>query len=59
MKVPIPKWSNKVDISIPDDRQKPTFVARLNLEKLGWTTNFKRHLGIVRNMYVKMDKEPH
>lgn len=48
--VKLPRWSNKVDIKIPG--VDLTFMT-INLECLGWTTNFKRHLGIIREMFIK------
>jgi hypothetical protein len=50
-KQPAPKWSSRVRIyeQSPDSKR---MIATLNLEKLDWLANIRRHCGLISEIYV-------
>ncbi|MCJ1470615.1 hypothetical protein MMC07_009261 [Pseudocyphellaria aurata] len=49
--LPVPSWGNYIDIPV-DGEDKKRLAVRLNLSKLSWTTNIKRHCGRTSHLYV-------
>lgn len=48
---PVPKWGSRVSIyeESPDSKR---MIATLNLDKLDWLANMKRHIGLISKVYV-------
>ncbi len=48
---PAPKWSSRVKIyeQSPDSKR---MIATLNLDKLDWLANIRRHIGLISEIYV-------
>jgi hypothetical protein len=45
-----PKWGSRV--SIYEESGSKRMIATLNLDKLHWKENFKRHCGLISQIYV-------
>ncbi|MCJ1255263.1 hypothetical protein MMC24_003079 [Lignoscripta atroalba] len=53
-KIALPKFGSRVDIYVDEDGSQKAkgFVATVNLDRLGWAANMKRHLGSISHLYV-------
>ena len=47
-----PKFFSQVDVFVNQDDGTERLVTTLNLDKLGWSTNIKRLVGKISDIYV-------
>jgi len=52
--VELPRWSKKKKVFVPEpkDEKRQYYLATLNLAKLGFQYNLKRHLCSTRQLYI-------
>ena len=50
--IKLPRWDIRLDVHLKDDLNADRLVATLYLDKLDWTTSFKRWTGKIKEVYV-------
>lgn len=53
-KIPLPKFGSRMNIYVDEDglKDKKSLVATVNLDRLGFLVNLKRHFGSISHLYV-------